>query len=98
MRYFDRFLPTVPISEGEKSNNEVSEVVEDSCTELIDVSDYKCECDDKVDLDSESDTVSCQSFAWYVKHYNFKRAQCLKITENVTFNSASEASYVYTLH
>ena len=85
MRYFDGFLPTVPISEGEKSNNEVSEVVEDSCTELIDVSDYKCECDDKVDLDSESDTVSCQSFTWYVKHSNFKRAQCLKITENVSF-------------
>ena len=29
----------------EKSNN-VSEGVEESCTELIDVSDYKCECDD----------------------------------------------------
>ena len=73
MRYFDGFLPTVPISEGEKSNNEVSEVVEDSCTELIDVSDYKCECDDKVDLDSESDTVSCQSFTWYAFQFQFKR-------------------------
>ena len=51
----------------EKSNN-VSEGVEESCTELIDVSDYKCECDDRVDLDSESETVSCQDFTWYVKH------------------------------
>ena len=29
--------------------------------------------------------------------FNLKQAQCLKITEKVSFNIASEASYVYIL-
>merc|ERR1711953_1079293 len=57
------FYATSPIHSGEKSNNEVS-----------DVSDYKCECDDKVDLDSESDTVFCQSLTWLPKMFSKKKS------------------------
>ena len=35
-----------------------------SC-ELIDVSDFKCECDEVSDLESDSISVSCQDFTWY---------------------------------
>ena len=56
--------PKTPEQKREYRNSEASP----SSCELIDVSDYKCECEDRLDLDYNSDdseTVSCQDFTWY---------------------------------
>ena len=44
---------------------------------------------------SFSHSAMCFPFSLHLKRRDEKEAQCLKITEKVSFNIASEASYVY---
>ena len=60
--------PSPPKTPEQKREYRNSEAEASPPCELIDVSDYKCECEDRLDLDYNSDssqTVSCQDFTWY---------------------------------